>query len=1007
MRAGRLWFGSLLILVVGAGAFSMMRALETRKFRAGLERAKQEMAAGLYATARNRLVALSLSGNGGGEVEYQLGLCELRRGHPDAAVQVWQRVPPASPFATRAAVQCAIASMDAGHFTRAEEILDAARRRATGTDAVGLFDTLEVLYGIEGRTEDLRRSIIESWRYSAAPAKVVRHLFRLDSAPLPLGTIRQALRRAVDDDRLWLGRANLATRTGEFEAAEKLLDACLKRRPDDPVVWRARLELAQAAGDVAWAWRALEHLPAESISDIEVPRIRAWLARKQRDGPAEREALRALLERDRENIAALDRLTTIAALAGDVGEASRLRSKRAEITAARERYRSLLIGDPFHGDPFHGDPAELARLAESLGRSLEARGWAMIRDGKAGERGSSRPALAPDGATSASGFASTAPRRTVAELCADLRSKIPQRAPEENSRGLNGLARSREDEPPGEPDSAAARTEPRPPSITKSQLVRFIDEAEETGLRFVHDNGKTPLKRAPETMSGGIALFDYDGDGWLDVYTVQGGPLPPGVHSSCADRLFRNRGDGTFEDASEKAGISQLPGGYGHGIAVGDYDNDGHPDLFITRWRSYVLLRNRGDGTFEDVAARSGLGGDRDWPTSAAWADLDGDGDLDLYVCHYLVFDLNNPRVCASAKAHGNQYCDPIDFDALPDHVFRNDGGRFVDVTKGSGFVDPGGRGLGVLAADLDDDNRIDVYVANDMSANYLFHNLGAFRFVETALSAGAAANSSGRFQSGMGVACGDLDGDGRPDLAVTNYYGESTTLFRNLGRGLFTDDTAPFGLAAPTRWLLGFGVAFLDVNNDGWLDLISANGNVNDNRPAFPWKMPTQLLLGEPGGRLRLPVATDASDPFAPLHLSRGLAAGDLDNDGRIDAVVQSQNEPIAYLHNRTDHAGHWVTLRLEGVRSNRDGVGARVEIVAGGRRHVAQRVGGGSYQSAGDPRLHFGLGHSSRLERLEVRWPSGKLDSYVDLPADRGYLLREGEANPQTLRGWQGRAR
>ena len=536
-------------------------------------------------------------------------------------------------------------------------------------------------------------------------------------------------------------------------------------------------------------------------------------------------------------------------------------------------------------------------------------------------------------------------------------------------------------------------------------VPQFVDDAESAGLaRFVHDNGQSPLKRLPETMSGGVGLLDYDGDGWLDVYAVQGGPFPPPANASAGDRLFRNHGDGTFEDVTERAGLRRFAAGYGHGVAVGDYDNDGHPDLFVTRWRAYALYHNRRDGTFEDVTATACLDGDRDWPTSAAWADLDGDGDLDLYVCHYLAFDVENPRVCTDAKSKVNHYCSPRDFASLPDHAFRNDGGRFVDVTRESGFVDPDGRGLGVVAADLDDDNRIDLYVANDMSANFLFRNVGGLRFEEAAVSAGAAANSSGTFQSGMGIACGDLDGDGRPDLAVTNYYGESTTLFHNLGRGLFADETTTMGLAAPTRQLLGFGIAFLDANNDGRLDLISANGHVSDYAPAFPWKMPTQLLTGGPDGRLT-DVSPRAGEPFRPLHLGRGLAVGDLDNDGRIDAVVQSQNEPLAFLHNRTAGGGHALTLRLEGVRSNRDGVGARVVLEAGGRRQTAQRVGGGSYQSASDPRLHFGLGNAARVERLDVRWPSGRVDHYEGLEADRGYLLREGANTAQPLSGFDRR--
>ena len=473
-------------------------------------------------------------------------------------------------------------------------------------------------------------------------------------------------------------------------------------------------------------------------------------------------------------------------------------------------------------------------------------------------------------------------------------------------------------------------------------------------------------------------------------------PLSPASHDG--DRLFRNRGDGTFEDVTERSGIASFPRGYGHGVAVGDFDNDGRPDLFVTRWHSYALYRNQGHGRFEDVTASAGFGGDRDWPSSAAFADLDGDGDLDLYVCHYLFFDPANPKKCDHSDPSQNHTCMPRDYPAVADHVFRNDHGRFVDVTAQAGFVDPDGRGLGVVAADLDDDNKIDLYVANDMSTNYLFHNRGGFRFEETGHISGLAASADGVYKSGMGIACGDLDGDCRLDLAVTNFFGESTTFFRNLGQGLFVDHTALIGLLAPSRPLLGFGVAFPDVNNDGWLDLISTNGHVFDGRPQIPFKMPLQLLMGSPGGRLT-DVSQRAGAPFRPLHLGRGLAVGDLDNDGRLDIVVVNQNEQLAYLHNRTAQPGHFIRFSLEGTRSNRDAVGARVTIISGGRRRMSERIGGGSYQSASDPRLHFGLGDSRQVERVEVRWPSGQVDRHEVLAADREYRLREG-AKPDEVK-------
>jgi hypothetical protein len=310
---------------------------------------------------------------------------------------------------------------------------------------------------------------------------------------------------------------------------------------------------------------------------------------------------------------------------------------------------------------------------------------------------------------------------------------------------------------------------------------------------------------------------------------------------------------------------------------------------------------------------------------------------------------------------------------------------------------------LGVLAADLDEDGNMDLFVANDMTANYLFLNQSGMHFVESALPAGIAGNASGRYQAGMGVACGDLDGDGRADLAVTNFYDESTTFFRNLGHGLFGDHSVTVGLAAPSRYVLGFGIAFLDVDNDGWLDVLTVNGHVHDGSPQYPWKMPMQLYHNEGGTRPRLKeLSAQAGEPFAALRIGRGLAVGDLDNDGRLDALVLAQNDPLIYLHNKTS-AGHFLSLKLEGVISNRDAVGARVKLRSGGRTLVAERTGGGSYQSASDSSLHFGLGSSTKVDWVEVRWTSGQVDRHVGLKADSGYILREGAARPLPRPGWR----
>ena len=405
------------------------------------------------------------------------------------------------------------------------------------------------------------------------------------------------------------------------------------------------------------------------------------------------------------------------------------------------------------------------------------------------------------------------------------------------------------------------------------------------------------------------------------------------------------------------SGLAKLPGGYGHGVAVGDYDNDGRPDLFVTRWRSYALYHNLGQGRFEDATAAAGLGGDRDWPTSAAWADLDNDGDLDLYVCHYLKWDELKPTLCSNPQKTENTYCDPRFFPALSDHFFRNDAGRFVDVTSQTGFVDQDGRGLGVVAADFDGDGKIDLFVANDTTANFFLRNLGGFHFIEQGQESGLAANATGGYQAGMGVACADFDGDGRLDLAVTNFYGESTTLYQNLGRGLFTDRTAVAGLGAPTRFLLGFGLTAVDANNDGFPDLAQANGHVADFRPMTPYAMPAQLFLGDENGRF-VDVSEQAGPPWKSPRLGRGLAAGDFDNDGRIDLLLVADNAPLTLLHNQSANQNHFLVIALEGTSSNRDGVGAQVAVTAAGKTRIAARFGGGSYLSASDHRLFFGLG-------------------------------------------------
>jgi hypothetical protein len=959
-----------LALMIGMGlavaAWMALQAVADWQVRSGLRASERDLRAGQVGDAQARLVGLARRWPGRGDLEYFLGICAMLGGHEDDALRAWGRVPDRAGEAPRANLFRGRLALETGRYGLAERCLERARRVGgdIGAEARRLLGSLCWITGRRDEVRSLLQGDVERMR---DPSEILRKLWSLDHDPYPVDKITQSLekakRAAPDDDRVWLALADLATRVGHFEEADDWLRRCERARPDDSAVWRARLRWSRAAGRPDEVARAASHLPRSSWSQASGLELRAWMAARSGDRRAERAALESFITLEPGDAAAMERLADLAALAGEKERVAELRRRKADIQDARDRYEQLIIRPELVPHA-----AALARAAELIGRRFDAQAWWRI----AAERDHS---LEPEAAAARIRLAKAEPApleggETLADLLGPIRS-------------------------PGT-DKEAVPSEP--------SVATFAEDADRRGVVFTLENGRSDLHQLPETMCGGVALLDFDGDGWLDLYAIQGGSFPPPAGPApFGDRLFRNRGDGRFEDVTVSSGLAKLPGGYGHGVAVGDYDNDGRPDLFVTRWRSYALYHNLGQGRFKDVTTQAGLGGDRDWPTSAAWADLDNDGDLDLYVCHYLRWDTVNPPACThpGAPERGHSYCDPRRFDALPDHVFRNDGSRFVDVTEKAGLVDHKGRGLGVVAADLDDDGTIDLFVANDMTANYFLRNRGAWRFSEEGLESGLATGAEGGYLSGMGVACGDFDGDGRLDLAVTNFVNQSTTLYHNHGGGIFSERSAEIGLAAATRLVLGFGLAALDANNDGWLDLVQANGDVEDYRPAMPYAMRPQLFLGDGTGRL-IDVSERAGPPWQVPRIARGLAVGDLDNDGRVDVVIISQNAPLAVLHNQSPSQNHSLTLLLEGTASNRDAVGARVTVTAAGRTQVAARFGGGSYQSASDPRLHFGLGPARVVDRVEVTWPSGRRNCYHGLVADTGYRLREGDPFPKTLAGF-----
>lgn len=550
------------------------------------------------------------------------------------------------------------------------------------------------------------------------------------------------------------------------------------------------------------------------------------------------------------------------------------------------------------------------------------------------------------------------------------------------------------------------------------RTILFEDAAEKTGLRFQHFIGATGSYFVPEIFGSGVALLDYDGDGDLDVYILQGTVLdktkslkdaifPAPRDHFPGNRLFRNEliptGKLSFTDVTEQAGVAGN-GGYGMGVAVGDYDNDGHPDLFVTNYGRDILYHNNGDGTFTDVTKDAIPGAEESFGSSAAFVDYDQDGFLDLFVVRYNSFTVQASKKC-SGYAGGREYCGPGDYRPIPSKLYHNDGhGHFVDVTQKAGISAAFGNGLGVVCADFDDDGRIDIFVANDKTPNQLWINKGNGAFEDKALMSGVAYDDEGKAHAGMGVTAGDFDGDGDEDIFIANIMGETHMLYRNQGKGMFQDVTKLYGLGHTTVPYTGFGTLWFDYDNDGRLDLFIANGEVRGidslrGKP-FPYDQKNQLFHNE--GKIFRDVTAEAGPVFDLSEVSRGAAFGDIDNDGDIDIVVSNANGPVRLLLNQVGSRNHWLEVRLRGVTVNRDAYGARVALFRKGRPPLWRRVAAdGSYLSANDPRVHFGLGtdaelRSAELESILVIWPNGSKEIWNVPKADSLINLLEGAGTP-----------
>jgi enediyne biosynthesis protein E4 len=527
------------------------------------------------------------------------------------------------------------------------------------------------------------------------------------------------------------------------------------------------------------------------------------------------------------------------------------------------------------------------------------------------------------------------------------------------------------------------------------QPVMFTDVSKAAGLTFVHVNGASAQKFLVETMGSGGLFFDFDGDGWVDLLLVDGGSLADARQDASArHRLYRNRGDGSFEDVTARSGIVHRE--YGMGACAADYDNDGLVDLYVTGIGGNRLYRNVGGGRFRDVTSAAGAAASG-WSTSCAFGDFDKDGFVDLFVTRYLDARTDNNRFCGDPERHLRVYCHPLNYRPLSSMLYHNNrNGTFADVSVDAGISSSGGNGLGVVIADYDDDGWPDIFVANDSLPNTLYRNGRRGRFEEVALLAGVAVANDGKPRAGMGTDFGDYDGDGLLDLIVTNHEFETTTLFRNLGRGLFADATTESGLGLPTLPFVGFGTALFDYDNDGWLDVAIANGHVVDNTAqvrAGSRYAQRRLLFHNAGGRRFVEEGGSSGSGFASEKVGRTLAFADVDNDGDLDLLVTNNGQSADLLRNDGGNRNHALQVRLVGRQSNRDAVGARVLMTVGASTQVREVKAGSSYLGQNDTRVHFGLGTAPRADRLEVRWPGGRSETFHQIQAGAIITIVEGE--------------